>query len=178
MPLNWKIDECAVYFDRLRLRARHAGKIAELDEAVADSLRRACEASRALADVRAVDLADLVTAEHGALVRAIAEQVPAHLRLASGRELAINYPHGAPPFIESYLQDFFGMAESPRLAGQPLVVHLWAPNRRALQVTSDLASFWRQHYPDLRRQLMRRYPKHHWPENPQGAKSVRFVRDA
>ena len=57
-------------------------------------------------------------------------------------------------------------------------MHLWAPNRRPVQVTSDLASFWKTTYPELRRALMRRYPKHHWPEDPTDAKATRFARNA
>ncbi|HEY6556046.1 MAG TPA: ATP-dependent helicase C-terminal domain-containing protein, partial [Polyangiaceae bacterium] len=69
--------------------------------------------------------------------------------------------------IASRLQDFFGMQSTPRIArGRvPLTVHLLAPNQRAVQVTSDLESFWQKHYPELRRALMRRYPKHAWPED-------------
>jgi len=52
----------------------------------------------------------------------------------------------------------------------PLVLHLLAPNQRAVQVTTDLAGFWDRHYPELRRALMRRYPKHDWPEEPKTAK--------
>ena len=52
----------------------------------------------------------------------------------------------------------------------PVVLHLLAPNRRAVQVTTDLAGFWERHYPALRRELMRRYPRHDWPEDPLAAR--------
>jgi ATP-dependent helicase HrpB len=60
------------------------------------------------------------------------------------------------------------MREAPRVAGGgvPLVVHLLAPNQRPVQITSDLAGFWERHYPQVRRELHRRYPRHRWPENP------------
>jgi ATP-dependent helicase HrpB len=60
------------------------------------------------------------------------------------------------------------MMESPRVAGGkvPLVVHLLAPNQRPVQTTTDLAGFWERLYPQLRRELGRRYPRHAWPENP------------
>jgi ATP-dependent helicase HrpB len=66
------------------------------------------------------------------------------------------------------LQDFFGMTESPSVAqgAVPLVVQLLAPNHRPMQVTTDLPSFWKNLYPQLRRELGRRYPKHAWPEDP------------
>ena len=60
------------------------------------------------------------------------------------------------------------MTTTPAIAGGrvPLVLHLLAPNRRAVQVTRDLAGFWTKHYPAIRRELMRRYPRHSWPEEP------------
>jgi ATP-dependent helicase HrpB len=58
------------------------------------------------------------------------------------------------------------MADGPKLAGKPLVLHLLAPNQRAVQVTSDLSGFWHRHYPEVRRELMRRYPRHGWPDDP------------
>jgi ATP-dependent helicase HrpB len=66
------------------------------------------------------------------------------------------------------LQDFFGLKETPRVArGQvPIVLHLLAPNQRPVQMTSDLAGFWQRLYPQVRRELSRRYPRHKWPENP------------
>jgi ATP-dependent helicase HrpB len=77
----------------------------------------------------------------------------------------VRYEADRPPWIESRLQDFVGLAEGPRICNGAvaLTLHLLAPNGRAVQVSSDLASFWRVHYPELRRQLMRRYPRHPWP---------------
>jgi ATP-dependent helicase HrpB len=66
------------------------------------------------------------------------------------------------------MQDFFGPARAPSVGDGkvPLVLHLLAPNQRPVQVTQDLPGFWVKHYPALRKQLMRRYPKHGWPEDP------------
>ena len=88
------------------------------------------------------------------------------IKLPGGREVKIHYEPGKPPWIESRLQDFFGMRESPRIGGAPVVVHLLAPNHRPVQVTSDLAGFWERLYPQVRKELSRRYPKHKWPEKP------------
>ena len=78
----------------------------------------------------------------------------------------MNYGIGKPPWIESRLQDFFGMTVTPKIcAGRiALTVHLLAPNGRAVQVTQDLAGFWQNHYPAIRRELQRRYHRHAWPE--------------
>jgi ATP-dependent helicase HrpB len=74
--------------------------------------------------------------------------------------------------VASRLQDFFGLTQTPRIVGErlPLTLHLLAPNQRAVQVTNDLGGFWQRHYPGIRRQLCRRYPKHAWPEDGATAK--------
>ncbi|MFO1462318.1 MAG: ATP-dependent helicase HrpB [bacterium] len=96
------------------------------------------------------------------------QQLPTSLTLAKGRRVKIHYPWGREPWIESRLQDFFGMSQGPRLAeGRvPLLLHLLAPNQRAVQVTKDLAGFWKNTYPQVRQELKRRYPRHAWPEDP------------
>ena len=91
---------------------------------------------------------------------------PERLTLPGGRTVKVHYDPGKPPWIESRLQDFFGVKETPRIGGVPVVVHLLAPNHRPVQVTSDLAGFWERLYPQVRRELSRRYPKHRWPESP------------
>jgi ATP-dependent helicase HrpB len=101
-------------------------------------------------------------------MRLVDEIAPTHVVLPGGRRARIEYHEGRPPSVSSRLQDFFGMRESPRVArGKvPLVVHLLAPNQRPVQVTSDLVSFWKDLYPQVRRELSRRYPRHSWPESP------------
>jgi ATP-dependent helicase HrpB len=96
------------------------------------------------------------------------ELAPARIRLPNGRQTKVHYEPGKPPWIASRLQDFFGMRETPRIGREqtPVVVHLLAPNQRAVQTTSDLAGFWERLYPQVRRELMRRYPRHSWPERP------------
>jgi ATP-dependent helicase HrpB len=80
----------------------------------------------------------------------------------------VAYETGKPPAIASRLQDFFGMSDGPRIGSGkvPLVLELLAPNGRAVQVTKDLAGFWERHYPAIRKELMRKYPRHSWPEDP------------
>jgi ATP-dependent helicase HrpB len=100
--------------------------------------------------------------------RRLNELAPATLRLPSGRQTRIHYETDRPPWIASRLQDFFGMADGPRIGPErtALVIHLLAPNQRAVQTTTDLAGFWQRLYPRVRKELMRRYPRHQWPENP------------
>lgn len=80
--------------------------------------------------------------------------------------MKVHYEAGKPPWIASRLQDFFGMRETPKIAGVPVAAHLLAPNQSPVQVTSDLAGFWERLYPQVRNSLSRRYPKHAWPEKP------------
>lgn len=96
------------------------------------------------------------------------QHAPEFIVLGSSRRVPVHYEEDKPPWIASWLQDFFGTRATPRILGGrvPLVVHLLAPNRRPVQVTQDLESFWMRHYPELRKMLSRRYPKHSWPDDP------------
>ncbi|HEY0705787.1 MAG TPA: ATP-dependent helicase HrpB [Polyangia bacterium] len=138
------------------------------DESLAQALELACSDRTSFAELRALGpeglLESCVPAGYWQRQR---QELPARLRLPGGREATINYPAGREPFIESRLQDFFGMKVGPTIcAGRvPIVLHLCAPNGRAVQVTRDLAGFWREHYPTIRRELSRRYPRHFWPED-------------
>ncbi|MGE4131745.1 MAG: ATP-dependent helicase HrpB [Bdellovibrionales bacterium] len=99
------------------------------------------------------------------------KQVPARFLAPSGHSHDIDYSEAPMVFVEVRLQEIFGLAESPKLAGgTPLTFRLLAPNFRPTQVTSDLASFWRTGYPEVRKELRARYPKHSWPEDPMTAK--------
>ena len=100
--------------------------------------------------------------------RIMDEVAPETLRLRGGRQTKVHYEADQTPWIASRLQDFFGMRETPAVARGvvPVVVRLLAPNQRPVQMTTDLAGFWQRLYPEVRKELSRRYPKHAWPENP------------
>ncbi len=144
------------------------------DAAARALLAELCEGLTSFAELRR---ADLMSHLYGRLRSAVGDRLdrlaPTHVHLPSGRKAPITYSldPSEGPSIASRLQDFFGSAEGPRIAGGrvPLVLHLLAPNRRDVQVTTDLAGFWERHYPTLRRALMRRYPRHAWPEDPRSA---------
>ena len=146
--------------------APQSGLVAPTDDALASVVARACEGMTSFAELRAMNLLDLLDAgEHKALVDKLA---PTHLALPRRRRVAIHYELDRPPWIASRMQDFFGLARAPAVGDGriALVLHLLAPNQRPVQVTQDLPGFWVKHYPGLRKQLMRRYPKHQWPEDP------------
>ena len=129
-------------------------------------LRTQIEGYTRAEEVEQAGLLDVLRAAGALSVRRMNELAPGSLQLANHRALPIQYEGYGEPWVESYLQDFFGMASLPSISGKPLVVHLWAPNRRPLQVTKDLPSFWKNHYPTLRKELSRTYPRHVWPEDP------------
>lgn len=155
---------------RLELLGEHG--LIELDhtpsEFTEQALRHACEQVTSLSELARLDLAALALATlPEATSRSLREHAPERIRLRSGRDLTVHYEPGKPPWIQSRLQDFFGMSEAPTIcAGRvPLLVHLLAPNHRPVQLTTDLVGFWQKHYPAIRKELMRRYPRHPWPED-------------
>jgi ATP-dependent helicase HrpB len=148
---------------------RRDADLPALDEAALRALvSAACEGMVSFQELRAVGMATrLLQALPPGAERLLHTLAPLSLTLPGGRRVAVHYESDRPPWIESRLQDFFGMAAGPTVGGGqvPLTIHLLAPNGRPVQVTSDLASFWQKHYPPLRRELGRRYPKHSWPED-------------
>ena len=82
----------------------------------------------------------------------------------------IEYSVDKPPILTTRFERLFGLTETPLIANKPVMLHLLAPNMRPIQITQDLANFWHQTYPQIRKELRGRYPKHPWPENPLEAK--------
>lgn len=131
-------------------------------------LQRACEECTSFEELEQVDLSELALRDLSTTAQSLLrKETPDFVTLSGGRRVQVNYELGKPPWIASRLQDFFGMGAGPTVcAGRlPLTLHLLAPNQRAVQVTSDLAGFWVRHYPEIKKQLCRRYPRHSWPED-------------
>ena len=143
--------------------------IPSMDEAAVHRIvSQACEDLVSLAELRATPVIERILASFEPSVAGLLRrEVPDFVTLPGGRRVPVQYEVGKPPWIESRLQDFFGMGAGPVICrGRvPLTLHLLAPNKRAVQVTSDLAGFWKRHYPEIRRELGRRYPRHPWPED-------------
>ena len=132
------------------------------------TLRKLCLGLQSFGDLRSASRKFIPLLEEKLNMKLLDKIAPLSIRLKNGRQTKIHYEEGRPPWISSRLQDFFGMQETPRIGpdNTPLVIHLLAPNHRAVQTTTDLAGFWERLYPKVRRELMRRYPKHQWPETP------------
>lgn len=163
-------EEVEEFLARVAFAAGHA-PLRTLDEAdLGAALASLASGLRSFVELEAA-------ARGGGLVRALErrlgadgarlldEYAPRRLRLHGGRPVRVRYARGQTPWIAAKLQEFFGLAETPRVAAGkvPVVAHLLAPNNRPVQVTTDLAGFWQRLYPQVRRELSRRYPKHNWP---------------
>jgi ATP-dependent helicase HrpB len=161
-------EELDAFLSRVEFAAEHSNLQTFSDLDVTNALVGLCYGLRSFADVEK-SAAGVIPALEQKLDGNLLNQIaPERLRLPSGRHTKVHYERGKPPWVASRLQDFFGITESPRVARGKvaLVIHLLAPNQRAVQTTTDLAGFWQRLYPQLRRELGRRYPKHAWPENP------------
>ena len=136
------------------------------------ALRNLCLGLQSFGDLRSASGNFIPLLKEKLNMKLLDEIAPPSTRLKNGRQIKIHYEEGRPPWISARLQDFFGMQETPRIGpdNTPLVIHLLAPNHRAVQTTTDLAGFWERLYPQVRRELMRRYPKHEWPDMPHALK--------
>lgn len=104
----------------------------------------------------------------------INRELPQKIKLNSGRVVEVHYIEGQPPWLSSRMQDFFGTMQTPRVLGGalPVTIHLLAPNGQAVQVTTHLESFWQNTYPEVKKELARRYPRHYWPDDPSNAEPL------
>lgn len=154
-------------------RARFAASVdpslnAPDDAAVRSAIGVLCEGRCTFWELRDAGLLETLRRSLGTRAQEVDRLAPERIQLKSGRAVLVRYSAGRAPSIESRLQDFFGQSEGPRIGGGrvALVLELLSPGGQAVQVTTDLAGFWERHYPAARKELMRRYPRHSWPEDP------------
>lgn len=164
--------ELAGWLDRLRSLAQWMPHL-ELptfdDAGLADLLLGLCEGKRSLAEVWKLPWRSILEGSLDHRQRSALERfAPSHFEVPSGSKVRLRYVPGEAPVLAVRIQELFGLATTPTIADgrQPLLLHLLAPNQRPQQVTHDLASFWRNTYPEVRKELYGRYPKHAWPEDP------------
>ena len=144
-----------------------------------DWLRPHLAGLRRRADVERVALPDLLK---GMLTweqrRLLDELAPTHVVVPTGSRIPIDYGDPEAPLIAVRLQEMFGLTDTPRIGGGhvPVTLHLLSPARRPVQVTRDLAGFWRSSYFDVRKEMRGRYPKHEWPADPLNAAPTRRVK--
>jgi ATP-dependent helicase HrpB len=104
--------------------------------------------------------------------KAVDELAPESITVPSGNTRKLRYEPGKPPVLAVKLQELFGLADTPRIAGGRIAVtlHLLSPAQRPIQVTQDLRGFWERTYPEVKKELKGRYPRHPWPDDPWNAK--------
>lgn len=145
-------------------------ELPELGEAfLQDVARKLCQNRRSLSELRSAPWIDWIQSRFsGSQWQSIEREAPAKIQVPSGSWIKIQYAIGKPPTMAVKIQEVFSMKATPRIAmGRiPILLHLLSPNLRPQQITDDLASFWANGYPIVKKELKRRYPKHSWPDDP------------
>ena len=166
------------FIERVRSLAEWMPEL-ELPRWDAESLRgilpRLCVGCRSLDELRkSPKLGLLKNLLSPVQLAAVERHAPSRIQVPSGSAIRLQYEAGKPPVLAVRIQEVFGLAETPRVAAGrvAVVMSLLGPNYRPQQVTSDLGSFWRTTYSEVRKELRRRYPKHSWPEDPTSAPAV------
>lgn len=175
----WDDPATADYLNRVRCLAQWLPELnwPPLDaEGLGRLLPAVCQGCRSFDELRRAPwLAHLSTLLTPEQQRAVEREAPERIEVPSGSRIKLHYEPGKAPVLAVRIQEVFGMMETPRVArGRvPVLLHLLAPNMRPQQVTDDLASFWKNTYQQVRKDLRRRYPKHAWPEDPYQATAER-----
>jgi ATP-dependent helicase HrpB len=172
-------DEASQFLQRVRSLAAWMSEL-NLPALTEDGLRglwpKICAGCASIAEVRRRALLPILTSLlDGQQQAALNRFAPTRIEVPSGSHIALQYEAGKPPVLAVRIQELFGVRETPRVAGGRVgvVLHLLGPNYRPQQITADLASFWNNTYPEVRKELRRRYPKHAWPEDPWNATAER-----
>jgi ATP-dependent helicase HrpB len=124
---------------------------------------------RSLTDVRSLELAKVLESRLDWPLRQRLDQLaPQAIRVPSGSLKRLDYAAGDVPVLAVKLQEMFGLADTPRVCDGrvPVTLHLLSPAQRPVQVTQDLRGFWQRTYPEVRKELKGRYPRHPWPDDP------------
>lgn len=167
--------------ERIAFAARHDAGWPDLSDAALSAtldqwLAPRLEGLRSFADLSRVELADALLGMLNWGQRArLDELAPTHLVVPTGSRIPVDYSDPESPTISVRLQEVFGLLESPRIANGtvPVTMRLLSPAQRPVQVTRDLAGFWRTSYFDVRKELRGRYPRHEWPDDPLAAAPTR-----
>ena len=171
--LPWS-DSARRFRERLHFASRHDPTLPDVSDAaltasMPDWLGPELTGLRRVDDLSRIDLGEALGRLLDWKQRALLDEMaPTHITVPSGSRIPLDYSDPDAPVLAVRLQEMFGCGDTPRVArGQvPVTLHLLSPAHRPVQVTRDLANFWRTSYFDVRKDLRGRYPKHHWPEDP------------
>ena len=173
LPWSETASELRQRVEFLRAQAPELGLPDFSDARLLATLERwlapALDGKRRLDALRPEELSNALAAQLDyALRRTLDEQAPTTITVPSGLARRVDYPAGAAPVLAVKLQELFGLADTPRVANGRVAVtlHLLSPAGRPIQVTQDLRGFWERTYPEVKKELKGRYPKHPWPEDP------------
>lgn len=178
--LSWN-DDAEQFCLRVALvRSAPEGKeLPSFDEAwMIEHLPTISRGCRSYADLRERSLKAFFEQALAPHQRALVDRLaPERLRVPTGSTIKLTYRDGESPILAVKLQELFGQTATPRILNgrQPVLIHLLSPAGRPLQITQDLASFWANAYPALRREMRGQYPRHPWPEDPLTAPPQRGV---
>ncbi|TAL15708.1 ATP-dependent helicase HrpB [bacterium] len=166
---------------RMNFLAKHLANFRGFDEERKEKLvEEACFGKSSFAELRKENLAQLILSSLDRGEReTLRKNAPERVLVPSGREVNLDYSGEAGPILPVKLQELFGLKELPKVAGGKVsvVAHILGPHGRPLQVTSDIGGFWTNSYPQIRKEMRGRYPRHNWPEDPLAeAPSVRSLK--
>jgi ATP-dependent helicase HrpB len=128
-------------------------------------IEQLCHGAASYKDIKEREVKPVVMSWLSQLQRELLDKhAPERLTLPNGRTPKVNYENGKSPFISLRIQELYDVNQTPKIAmGRvPVVVHILTPGMKPIQVTQDLASFWKDHYPGIKSELQRKYPKHLW----------------
>ena len=146
------------------------------DDGIDEVLQLLCQSRTSTAELQSAPWLDQLRGRYDfPQLQQIEKHAPARITVPSGNSIVIQYAAGKPPIMEVRIQELFGWTETPRIGGGRVAIqlHLLGPNYRPQQITEDLANFWKETYQHVRKELRRRYPKHHWPDDPTAATATR-----
>lgn len=169
-------EDLTAWWMRLEFLKKHQGLPAdlEIDSKMQDMLLEAfAQAALGETKMQSVFNKDLVFFFESVfpheLIQTLRKELPDRIEVPSGSKIKVHYPLDKAPYLEVRIQEVFGLQETPKVlfGKMPVTFHLLGPNFRPVQVTSSLESFWKNGYPEVRKELRIKYPKHQWPENPE-----------
>ncbi|MAI72870.1 MAG: ATP-dependent helicase HrpB [Rhodopirellula sp.] len=174
-PRNKKTNQ---FIERVRFLTHHMPEleIPDLDsQSIDEALVELCKTRTSFTELTKAPWLDHLRCRYQYdQMRLIDLHAPVAMTVPSGNEHSISYEQGKPPRMEIRIQELFGWKQTPQVATRvPIQLHLLGPNHRPQQITDDLANFWSETYLHVRKELRRRYPKHHWPEDPLNATPTR-----
>lgn len=163
-----KNENLAQFFERLHFLISASSQFSPLTlEQKRAALEQACYGETSLEKVFEKDLVYYFkSVADSKMMESLERECPSHWVVPTGNRLRVKYSVEQGPSVEVRLQELFGLQQVPTICGQPLTLFLLAPNYRPVQVTRDLPSFWKNGYPEVRKEMRSRYPKHSWPDDP------------